>query len=107
MLATVDIAAVPVLEGAAESIASGILSSLHSQNAQAQRDVVNIAAASQYPTWPLLFDPQTGALSIFHSEGSSRLASTFNVERSVFAAMELQLASYLDESHDVSCLRKR
>lgn len=65
VLATVDIAAVPVLEGAAESIASGILSSLHSQNAQAQRDVVNIAAASQYPMWPLLFDPQTGALSIF------------------------------------------
>ena len=75
MLATINIAAVPVLEGAAESVASGILSSLHSQNAQAQRDVVNIAAASQYPMWPLLFDPQTGPLS--HSSSERELSKLF------------------------------
>ena len=63
VLATVDIGAVPILEGAAECAGAGILSSLHSQNVQAQRDVVNAAAAAEHPLWPLLFDPQTGTHS--------------------------------------------
>ena len=58
--AVVDIDAVPLLEGARQTVADGILSSLHPQNVQAAADVDGAEAASQHPLWPSLFDPQTG-----------------------------------------------
>ena len=58
--AFLDMGALPVLSGAAECAAAGILSSLHPQNVQAQQEVANAVEASQHPLWPLLFDPQTG-----------------------------------------------
>ena len=59
--ATLDIGALPILQGAGESVRAGILSSLHPQNVQAAREVANAADAAAHPLWPLLFDPQTGA----------------------------------------------
>jgi selenide,water dikinase len=56
----VDIDSVPLLDGSRQTIADGILSSLHPQNAQAAADVDGADAASRHPLWPVLFDPQTG-----------------------------------------------
>ena len=58
--AQLDVAAIPILEGAAECIQAGALSSIHEQNAQASAAVQNSSEAVHNATWPMLVDPQTG-----------------------------------------------
>lgn len=50
---------VPVLDGARDTVASGILSSLQPQNIRLRRAIQNIEQASNHRDYPLLFDPQT------------------------------------------------
>ena len=54
-----DLAAVPALPGALDTIAAGITSSLQPQNLRLRRAVRNLDEAASDPRWPLLFDPQT------------------------------------------------
>lgn len=51
--------AVPILEGAADTVASGIVSSLQPQNIRLRRAIGDVERAAQHPLYPLLFDPQT------------------------------------------------
>ena len=62
MRAALTIDDVPLLEGARETVASGILSSLQPQNVQVAAEVDGAQSTSQHPLWPILFDPQTGEL---------------------------------------------
>jgi len=57
--ATLRIDAVPLLDGATETVAAGILSSLQPQNLRLRRAVRDLEVAGQHPRYPLLFDPQT------------------------------------------------
>jgi selenide,water dikinase len=57
--AEIDLAALPVLEGAEECVAAGILSSLQPANVRLRRALRNQADYLQHPRYPLLFDPQT------------------------------------------------
>jgi len=57
--AELDLAAVPLLDGAAETVAAGILSSLQPQNLRLRRAVRNQEAVANHPLYPLLYDPQT------------------------------------------------
>jgi len=57
--ATLQIEAVPLLDGATETVALGILSSLQPQNLRLRRAVRDLEAAARHPHYPLLFDPQT------------------------------------------------
>ncbi|MGB3138984.1 MAG: selenide, water dikinase SelD [Nodosilinea sp.] len=59
--ATLSLEALPVLAGAAETLAAGIFSSLHPQNLQAAQSIAPSADAAQtrHPLYSLLFDPQT------------------------------------------------
>jgi selenide,water dikinase len=57
--ATLRIEAVPVLEGATETVALGILSSLQPQNLRLRRAVRDPEEVGRHPRYPLLFDPQT------------------------------------------------
>jgi selenide,water dikinase len=50
---------IPILEGAVESVARGILSSLQPQNTRLRRAIRNLEEAARDPRYPLLFDPQT------------------------------------------------
>jgi selenide,water dikinase len=50
---------IPVLEGARETVARGVFSSLQPQNLRLRRAVRDLAAAQALPLYPLLFDPQT------------------------------------------------
>jgi selenide,water dikinase len=59
MDAVVHLEAVPLLDGAAETVAAGILSSLQPQNLRLRRGVANPDQAARHPRFPLLFDPQT------------------------------------------------
>lgn len=53
------LASVPVLDGALETSAAGLLSSLHPHNVRLRRAVVDVERASLDPRYPLLYDPQT------------------------------------------------
>jgi selenide,water dikinase len=50
---------VPLLDGAAETVALGIFSSLQPQNVRLRRAVRDVETAGRHPLYPLLFDPQT------------------------------------------------
>ena len=51
--------AVPLLEGAAEMVRAGIVSSLQPQNVRLRRAIANLEEAGKDPRYPLIFDPQT------------------------------------------------
>ncbi|HCF27195.1 MAG TPA: selenide, water dikinase SelD [Cyanobacteria bacterium UBA11049] len=51
--------AIPVLEGAKETLQKGIFSSLYPENLRAARYIGNLDRVSDRPNFPLLFDPQT------------------------------------------------
>ena len=57
--AEISIDAVPLLDGAAQTVAAGILSSLQPQNLRLRRAVRELERVSRHPLFPLLFDPQT------------------------------------------------
>jgi selenide,water dikinase len=57
--AELDLNALPLLEGAAETAAAGILSSLQPANVRLRRALRNQEAAVKHPNYPLMFDPQT------------------------------------------------
>jgi selenide,water dikinase len=54
-----ELGALPVLEGAEETVAAGILSSLQPANVRLRRALRNPADLLRHPRYPLLFDPQT------------------------------------------------
>lgn len=53
-----DLSCLPVLPGARETLALGIVSSLQAQNERAAEAIYQ-AASEHHPNYPLLFDPQT------------------------------------------------
>ena len=57
--AQIEINNIAVLEGARETVAAGILSSLQPQNVRLRRAIQNLNQAAKHPDYPLLFDPQT------------------------------------------------
>ena len=57
--ASLNIEAIPLLDGAAETVAGGILSSLQPQNLRFRRAIRDLESAGRHPLFPLLFDPQT------------------------------------------------
>lgn len=57
--ARLDLDALPVLEGALETLAAGIQSSLQPENLRLRRALAEPQAALAHPRYPLLFDPQT------------------------------------------------
>lgn len=54
-----DLAALPLLDGALETSAAGILNSLQPANVRLRRALHNPAEALNHPCYPLIFDPQT------------------------------------------------
>ncbi|MEQ8515398.1 MAG: selenide, water dikinase SelD [Chromatocurvus sp.] len=57
--ASLDLAALPVLDGAEETVNRGILSSLQPANLGLQQQLHNREDTQGHPRYPLLFDPQT------------------------------------------------
>ena len=56
---TISLARVPVLDGAMETVALGIFSSLQPQNVRLRRAIRELETVAAHPLYPLLFDPQT------------------------------------------------
>jgi len=57
--ATLAIDRLPLLEGARETVARGIFSSLQPQNVRLRRAIRELATVAAHPLYPMLFDPQT------------------------------------------------
>jgi selenide,water dikinase len=57
--AELELDRLPVLDGATETVAAGILSSLQPANVRLRRALRNQEDALRHPRYPLLFDPQT------------------------------------------------
>ncbi len=57
--AEIDLSALPVLEGAEETVKAGILSSLQPANVRLRRALRNQEAMVNHPRYALVFDPQT------------------------------------------------
>ena len=57
--AEIDLGAVPTLDGAEQTVARGILSSLQPQNVRLRRAIVVEPDVAEHPRFALLFDPQT------------------------------------------------
>ena len=57
--AELNLSALPILEGAEETSAAGILSSLQPANVRLRRALRNQEEAVSHPRYPLIFDPQT------------------------------------------------
>jgi selenide,water dikinase len=54
-----DLGAVPLLDGARETVEAGIFSSLQPQNLRLRRTIHDSEALARDPRYALLFDPQT------------------------------------------------
>ena len=72
--ATLDLSAVPLLDGVRETIAMGIFSSLQPQNVRLRRAIRNVEEAGSDPLYPVLFDPQTAG-GLLASVPSDRAAA--------------------------------
>jgi selenide,water dikinase len=57
--ATLYMDVLPLLDGALDTVAAGILSSLQPANLRLRRGIKEFETASKHPAFPLLFDPQT------------------------------------------------
>jgi selenide,water dikinase len=55
----IDLGAVPILDGALETVQAGIVSSLQPQNVRLRRAIRDLDKVGNDPRYPLLFDPQT------------------------------------------------
>ena len=70
--ACLDLSRLPILDGAEETVAAGIFSTLQPQNVRLRRAIRDIDAAAKAPRYPLLFDPQTaGGLLASVPEGQA------------------------------------
>ncbi len=57
--AEINLASLPLLDGAQECVKAGITSSLQSANVRLRRAIKNQEAFVKHPRYPLIFDPQT------------------------------------------------
>ncbi len=55
----IDLGAIPFLDGAEETVAAGVFSSLQPQNLRLRRAIQDVESASRDLRYPLIFDPQT------------------------------------------------
>ena len=55
----IELAALPLIDGALDTVAMGILSSLQPANLRLRRAIANQEEAVKSPLYPLVFDPQT------------------------------------------------
>jgi selenide,water dikinase len=77
-----DLEAIPVLEGALETLEKGIMSSLQPQNLRASYYINNLSEVSTSPKYPLLFDPQTsgGLLAAVPAEQADLCLATLHAK---------------------------
>ena len=86
---TLAVERVPLLDGARETVALGIFSSLQPQNVRLRRAIRNLDVAARHPLYPLLFDPQTagGLLAAVPANEAEACVAALRAEGYVDAAI--------------------
>jgi selenide,water dikinase len=84
-----ELEAVSLIDGAEQTVAAGILSSLQPQNVRLRRAVRDPEALSTHPRYPLLFDPQTagGLLASVPADVASACLDELHEQGYVHAAI--------------------
>jgi selenide,water dikinase len=80
----IDLSAIPLLDGALETVRAGIFSSLQPQNVRLRRTIRHLDSVSTDERYPLIFDPQT----------SGGLLACIPAERAESCVAALQLLNY-------------
>lgn len=82
---SIDLDALPIMDGALETTRAGILSSLQPANVRLRRAISNVTEASKNERYPLMFDPQT----------SGGLLAAMPADRAEACVDALRLSSYV------------
>jgi selenide,water dikinase len=87
--AEINLSALPLLDGAQECVAAGIVSSLQSANLRLRRALSNQEAMVNHPRYPLIFDPQTagGLLASVPAENAAACVAALREAGYVYAAV--------------------
>jgi selenide,water dikinase len=101
-----ELAAVPLLDGAEETVAAGILSSLQPQNVRLRRAVRDPEALSHHAHFPLLFDPQTagGLLAAIPGDAASACLAELRRSGCPHAAIIGRVASRSDDAAPIQVI---
>ena len=94
--ARLTLSAIPILEGARETVAQGYLSSLHPHNARLGQDAAANEGVAGNPIYPIVFDPQT----------AGGLLASVPGERADACLLELRALGY-DHAADVGSVEPR
>ena len=81
--------ALPLLDGALETVSVGILSSLQPQNVRLRRAITNVEQWNSHLAYPLLFDPQTagGLLASIPEEKAQSCLDSLRAQGYLFAGL--------------------
>jgi selenide,water dikinase len=93
----IDLDAVPLMDGAIDTVKDGILSSLQPQNVRLRRAISNIEEAGKDPRYPLLFDPQTAG-GLLASVPRDKAAACVDSLRKLGYASTVIIGEVLDQS---------
>ena len=98
------LAAVPVLDGALETSAAGLLSSLHPHNVRLRRAVADVESVALDPRYLLLFDPQTagGLLAGLPGESADACVAALRAEGYTQAAVIGRVAPGEDDGPPIT-----
>jgi len=88
----IDLEALPLLDGAEQTVAAGILSSLQPQNVRLRRAVRDADALSGHARYPLLFDPQTAG-GLLASVPTDRVAACIEELRKLGYSHAVQIGT--------------
>ena len=95
--AEIDLAALPLLDGAQECVAAGIVSSLQSANVRLRRAVRNQQEMVRHPRYPLIFDPQTAG-GLLASVPADRVAACIAALRGLGYSQTAAIGRILPQS---------
>jgi selenide,water dikinase len=102
--AEIDLAALPVLDGAAETSAAGILSSLQPANLRLRRALRDQEPARSHPNYALLFDPQTAG-GLLASVPAERTSACIAALRSLGYQKAVGIGRVLPTADDLAPIR--
>ncbi|MEO1607804.1 MAG: selenide, water dikinase SelD [Pseudomonadota bacterium] len=102
--AELDLTAIPVLDGALETVAKGIVSSIHHDNLRIEDAIANGTDFKSEPHYQLLFDPQTagGLLASVPKENSSAVVKALRDSGDRFTAVIGRLTSSADDTQRIT-----
>ena len=99
--AELNLSALPVLEGAEQTSAAGLLSSLQPANVRLRRALRNQQEAASHPRYPLIFDPQTAG-GLLASVPADRAGACLDALRALGYEHAAAIGRVLDQGNELA-----